>query len=59
MSIKQEKKLVNRFLQDAASAGIWYLQITTEIKLCQTKSMERTLKRKKYAAVLRERLLAI
>ena len=60
MSIKHEKKLVNRFLQDAASAGIRSLQITIEIKLCQTKSMERTLERKRnYAAVLRERLLAI
>ena len=47
MSIKQEKKPINRFLQDGASAGIPSLQITIEIKLCQTKSMERTLEKKK------------
>ena len=47
MSIKQEKKPVNRFLHNGASAGIRPLQITIEIKLCQTKSMERTLERKK------------
>ena len=47
MSIKQEKKPVNRFLQDGASAGIRSLQIIIEKKLCQTKSMERTLERKK------------
>ena len=47
MSIKQEKKPINRFLQDGAIAGIRSLQITTEIKLCQTKSMERPLEKKK------------
>ena len=46
MSIKQEKKPINRFLQDGASAGIRSLQITIEIKLCQTKSMERPLEKK-------------
>ena len=44
---KSGKETVNSFLQDGASAGIRSLQITIEIKLCQTKSMERTLERKK------------
>ena len=47
MNIKHEKKPVNRFLQDGASAGIRSLQVTIEIKLCQTKSMVQTLERKK------------
>ena len=38
---KQTKKLVNRFLQDDASAGIRSLQTSIEIKL--PKSIERTL----------------
>ena len=40
---KQTKKPVNRFLQDDASAGILSLQISIEIKLCQSPCMERTL----------------
>ena len=32
MSIKQEKKPIDRFLQDGASAGIWSLQITIETR---------------------------
>ena len=38
---KQTKKPIDHFLQDDASAGIWSLQTSIEIKLCQ--SMERTL----------------
>ena len=30
------EKPVNRFLQDGASAGIWFLQTSIVIKLCQT-----------------------
>ena len=32
---KQTKKPINCFLQDNASAGIWSLQTSTEIKLCR------------------------
>ena len=59
ISIKQEKKPVNRFLQDGASAGIRSLQIIIEKTLLNKVHGTDFREKRNYAAVLRERLLAI